>query len=133
MAATLSSASPATERKTLADVSTRAIKVELRTVSPQVPATPLRQVAAEAVRRATSQKAAAADIGISEARLSHKLKDGSLTLAQLETLGVKFGAELGAGCQQVYGANDPKAVLRREIREARERMERAAELIEEIA
>jgi hypothetical protein len=133
MPTNVQAAGGATERKTLADVSTRAIKVEIRSSSPQVGATPLREVAAEAVRRASSQKAAAADIGISEARLSHKLKDGSLTLAQLEALGAKFGAELGAGCQQVYGSNDPKAVLRREIREARERMERAAELIEEIA
>lgn len=124
MPTTVTQPNAATPRERLADVSGRPAKAELKA---QVPAIPLRDVAAEALRRAMSQKAAATDIDISEGRLSHKLKDGSLTLAQLEALGAVFGMRLGEVCREHYGTEDPQARMRRAIREAQEKIAEIAE------
>lgn len=107
----------ATRREKLAEVATRPAKAQLS-------ATELRAVAADALRRTTSQKAAAVDIGIDEGRLSHKLKDGSLTLAQLEALGPEFGAEFGRRLLAAYGE-----VVKTAQERARERL---PEIIREI-
>lgn len=113
MPSTMRDAADATPRERLADVRPQQAKAELHA---HVSATRLREVAAEALRRATSQKAAAIDIGIHEGRLSHKLKDGTLTLAQLEELGPTYAAELGEALIESFGAlTDPKAIARREL------------------
>lgn len=106
----------ATPRETLADVRPKQAKAELR---PQAAVILLREVAAEAIHRTSSQKAAAVDIGIHEGRLSHKLKDGSLTLAQLETLGPGYAAELGAHLTETYGSEreSPKQYARRLVQQ----------------
>lgn len=83
----------ATPRRTLADVRTAPVKATLRT---QSSATGLREVAAEALRRCTTQKSAAIDMQIDEGHLSRQLKDGSMTLARLEVLGDAYCAEFGA-------------------------------------
>lgn len=126
MAHTLTDPRDATPRERLAGVSGKPAKAELRT---QVGATPLRDVVAEALRRATSQKAAALEIAISEGRLSHKLKDGSLTVAQLEELGAIFGMRLGETCREMYGTEDPQERIRRAIREARQKIDELAEAL----
>lgn len=100
MAASLPSASGATLRKSLAEVCPSPVKAHLE---PQVPATRLRDDAEEAIRRTSSGKVAASTIGISEGRLSHKHDDGSLTLAQLETLGPEFAVEFAQQLQAAYG------------------------------
>lgn len=94
------SSSATTLRKSLAGVCPSPVKAHL---DPQVPATRLRDDAEEAIDRTSSQKAAAATIGISQGRLSHKNDDGTLTLAQLETLGPEFAVEFGVSIQKKYG------------------------------
>lgn len=121
MSSSIAERQAATPRETLASVRGSAVKADLK---PQVPATSLREVAAEAIRRVTSQKAAATDIGIHEGRLSHKLRDGSLTLAQLEALGPEYGAELGRELVEQYGplAASPKEHARKVIHEIEARL-----------
>lgn len=126
MAESIRQSNSATPRERLADVCPRPAKA---TLQPQEGATRLREVAAEALRRATSQKAAAADIGVSEGRLSHKVKDGTLTLAQLEALGPEFGRELGDECRRVYGEADPKDRARRVLLSLRRELDELAEVI----
>lgn len=101
-------------RESLAGVRPRPAKAEL---DPQVSATQLRDVAAEALHHVTSQKAAAGEIGIHEGRLSHKLRDGSLTLGQLEALGPVFAAELGRQLTEQYSTalESPASRARRVI------------------
>jgi hypothetical protein len=67
MPATLPKQPSATSRESLADVRGYGAKAEHH---PQEPASQLREVAATALRKTTSQKAAAADIDIHEGRLS---------------------------------------------------------------
>lgn len=106
----------AAPRQTLADVRGRAVKAELRT---QVGASRLRELAAETVKRVSSQKAAAIDLDLSESRLSHKFKDGTITLRELETLGVKYAAEFGRSLIEEYGeaVKSPKEQARERIPE----------------
>ena len=131
MPATLPNPAPATERRSLAGVSGKPIKADLR---PQVPATRLREIAAETVRRVSSQKAAALDIGVHEARLSHKLQDGSLTLAQLETLGPAFAAALGTELvEQFASLATPKARAQHTLRTIRGLLDELAQAVELIA
>lgn len=66
---------------------------------PHTPAPLVREAASEAVRASGHvHKAAASDLGLDRSRFSHKLKDGTLTLKEMEILGpafaVKFGTEL---------------------------------------
>lgn len=66
---------------------------------PHQPAPTVREAASEAIRASgNTHKAAAIDLELNRSRLSHKLKDGTLTLREMEILGpafaVKFGAEL---------------------------------------
>lgn len=112
MGAMVPERAPATPRETLADVRPRCAKATLR---PQEGASRLRESAADALQTVTSQKAAALDIGIHEGRLSHKLRDGSLTLKQLETLGPTYAAALGEQLTERYGEarESPKAYARR--------------------
>jgi hypothetical protein len=87
-------------RDTLAGIRTSTAKADLHT---QPGATSLRTVAAEALRRVTSQKAAAIDMQINEGHLSRQLNDGSITLARLEVLGDEFAAEFGALLLEQFG------------------------------
>lgn len=112
----------ATERQSLAG---SCAKAELRA---QVGAPPLREVAADALKRVTSQKAAALDVGISEGRLSHKVKDGTLTLRELEALGPDFGRALGEECQRTYGAETADARKQRLIRALRQHLDELSEV-----
>lgn len=131
MANSLPKLDGATERKTLADVCGKQIKAGLHPEHAQEGASLLRDVAADALTRIASQKAAATDIGIHESRLSHKLDEGSLTIAQLEKLGPAYAAELGRRLVDVYGPLvDPKQRARRQIREARRAIDELADYIE---
>lgn len=123
----------ATPRERLADVRPSQAKASL---DPQVGASRLRELAAEALKRVTSQKSAAIDIGIHEGRLSHKLKDGTLTLAQLESLNEpKFCAELGRLLVEEFGTEleDPLTRANRVIREAHAKLEELGEIMRFIA
>lgn len=129
------SASPdrAMERRTLADVCGRDASRPKADLQPQAGATRLRDVAAETIRAGGKQESAARDIEIHPARLSHKLKDGSLTLAQLEKLGPDYARAFGEGLMDQFGPVDTKAKLRRELRALREQTEVVADLVEKIA
>lgn len=130
MPQTLKAQSLAPERASLADVCGTTVKADLR---PHTSAPLLREIAAEAVEHTAIQKVAADQIGIHRARLSHKLKDGTLTLAQLETLGPEFGAELGRMLIDAFAPLDtPKARALRNIRDAHaalRELEQALELL----
>lgn len=131
MPASLPKLDGATERKSLADVSGHQVKADLR---PQVAASPLREVAKDTVRAVASQKAAASDIGISESRVSHKFDDGSMTLAQLEALGPTYAAEFGRRLLEVYGPlQSPRAQVKQEIREMRQRLDRLDQFVDFIS
>lgn len=84
----------------------------------------LRDVAAETIRRVTTQKAAALTIGIDQSRLSHKLKDGSVTLKQLELLGADYAVRFALDLLEAFGhvTKSPKERAR----------ERLPEIIREI-
>lgn len=120
MAAKVALLDGATERQSLPATSGRPLKIEPQ---PKVPARTLRLVStvADAVRLTDQQKNAAAAIGISEGRLSAKLKDGSLTVAQLDRLGDVFGQRLGEECVRTFGTETAEQRFRRLILEAREK------------
>ena len=100
-------------------------KAQLRPdIEPEVDGRRFREVAADALRRMTSQKAAALAIGISEGRLSTKLQDGSLTLRQLEALGLEYAVQLAHDVLVAYGASAKSSKQR-----ARERL---PEMLREI-
>ena len=95
-------AAHASHREELASVRTVPVKAELRT---QTGASALRDLAADAIRATSGNaRAAAIDLGIHEGHLSRQLKDGSLRLEQLETLGAPLLAELGRQLLVHYGA-----------------------------
>lgn len=92
----------ATRYETLAEIGGKPIKADLRS---QGGACQMRDVAADAIRHISSQKAAALDMKLSESRLSHKLKDGSVTIKELETLGPSYAAEFGSGLVKKYAGD----------------------------
>lgn len=100
MPASLREPLSAPERKSLADVCGKPAKADLR---PQVPATDLRELAAEARTRTVKLESAADEIGIHPSRLSHKFSDGSVTLAQLEKLGPQYAFEFGRQLVERFG------------------------------
>lgn len=131
MANTIAQPLPATPRERLADVRGSAVKADLKA---QLPATSMRAVAADAIHAVTSQKAAASDIGINEGRLSHKLKDGSLTLAQLEALGPRYTAKLGADLVERFAPlATPLAQAKQCLKDAERSLSEARDLLERIA
>lgn len=64
----------------------------------------MRELAAEAIRATSGNaRAAAIDLDIHEGHLSRQLKDGTLRIEQLETLGAPLLAELGRMLVEAYG------------------------------
>ena len=118
MGASLPKASEASHREELAAVRGKAVKVSLST---QVTASRLRDVAADAVRAFSGNaRAAAIDLDIHEGHLSRLMKDGTLRLEQLEVLGPAFAARLGEELvRQFAPLRDPKEQLRDLIRTMR--------------
>lgn len=121
----LTAAAPARERPSLADVCGKPVKADL---APHIPAPRMREVAASSVESTGTQKGAATDIGIDRSRLSHKLKDGSLNLAQMEALGPAFCAEFGRQLLEEYG---PLATPQMRVRQALRVMRRLIDEIEQ--
>lgn len=133
MAPMIATQIPATPREKLADVRPQPAKASLH---PQEGASRLRELAAEAIKRVTSQKSAAIDIGIHEGRLSHKLKDGTLTLAQLEALNEpKFCAEFGRLLVEEFGTalESPQARVDRIVREVHAKLNEIGDIVRFIA
>lgn len=130
MGSTMNSAVSASPRERLAEVRGSQAKADLKA---QPSATRLREIAAEALRRVTSQKAAAAEIGLHQGRLSHKLVDGSLTLAQLESLEhtPAFCAEFGKLLLEEYGQlADPKDYIYKRLRDVEEALHEFKQFLE---
>lgn len=131
MGSTLRTSADAPERPSLAEVCGKSIKAELH---PHLAAPRVRDVAAASVEHTTTHKGAASDIGIDRSRFSHKLKDGSLNLAQLEELGVAFAAEFGRQLLEVYGPlSTPQQRVRDAIREIRRKCDEVEQFLEFIA
>jgi hypothetical protein len=101
-------------------------KAEMRVNRDQ---SPLRVVVSEVIRRVTSQKAAALDMGIDQGQLSRQLQTGRITIERLETLGPLYAAELGRALNEQYGA----AIESRQARAQRVIPELIRELLEGIA
>lgn len=123
MAQSIAERQSAPERNSLADVCGKPIKAGLH---PQVPATNVREVAAEARARVVKLESAADEIGIHPARLSHKFTDGTLTLAQIERLGPTYAAELGRLLVEQFAPLATPAARIRKLADEQERI--AAEL-----
>lgn len=121
---TVESRASGTERNRLPGSSGGQLKAGLKAAHK-----PLREVVASAVELAMQQKEAAYLIGRSEGRLSSKLKDGSLTVRQLEALGVVFGRRLGEECKREYGTDDPVERMRLALADAKRKLEEAQEAI----
>ncbi len=83
--------------------------------------TRLREVAADTIHITSGNaRAAAIDMQIHEGHLSRSLKDGTIRLEQLECLGPAFAAKFGQELVERFGPLvDPKARVRRLIRESR--------------
>lgn len=122
---------PAPERASLADVCGKPAKADLH---PHLPAPLLREVAATAIERTDIQKEIADQIGIHRSRLTHKLKDGSLTLRQLEELGPEFFVILGQELLETFGPlATPQARARQVIRAIRAALDELDQFTELIA
>lgn len=94
----------------------------------------LRDVAATAIERTDIQKEVADQIGIHRSRLTHKIKDGSLTLKQLEELGPRFAVLLGQELLETYGPlATPKARAKEDIRTIRKLLDELDQALELIA
>lgn len=121
MAQSIVASSPATPRESLANVRATANKTAVR---PQEAASPMREVAKDAIRRVGKQSAAASDIGIHEGRLAHKLTDGTISIGELERLGPHYAAEFGRQLLERFGPlSTPQARIRQAIRDARANLE----------
>ena len=104
MAPTVPPAAPASQREVLVPACTSR----------------LRDVAGDAIRATSGNaRAAAIDLAVHEGHLSRQLKDGTIRLEQLEILGAGFAAAFGAELVERFGPSDPKARVRRLIREGR--------------
>lgn len=107
----------AMERKSLPALPDKAVKTASVPPLPAQDEVLLLAVAALALRRTCSQKAAAIDMGLSEGRLSTKLTDGSLTLKQLSKLGPKYLSELRRALIE-HAMESPGAPFERRILES---------------
>lgn len=136
MSQSVAARSAATPRESLADVRATENKKAARPPTPppaqaQEPASPLREVARDAIRRVGKQSAAATDIGIHQGRLTHKLTDGTIQLAELEKLGPLYAAEFGRQLLERFGpVATPHARAKTLMRELRRMHDELAQLID---
>lgn len=130
MANTMAQPQQSTRNQSLDSVRPAQAKADLRVNDSQ---STLRPLIAEAIRRVSSQKAAATDMGIDPAQLTRQLQSGHLTVERLEALGPQYAAELGRLLLEQYGAlATPQSRLRQKARDLREianEIEQAAELV----
>lgn len=130
MAQSIASSSAATPRESLADIRATDHKPAVR---PQEAASPLREVAKDAIRRIGKQSAAASDIGIHEGRLAHKLSDGTISLGELERLGPHYAAEFGRQLLERFGPlSTPHARARQLLREMGRMQDELSQLIDHL-
>lgn len=92
---------------------------------PHTPACDMRTHAAEVLGRTHKQEVAARLIGISQSRVSHKFSEGTVTIKELEALGVDYMVGLANQILDVYGplASSPAARLRQIAKDARALLE----------
>ena len=132
MPSTLSNQRVASHREELATVRPKPAKAELK---PQVTASAMREVAAEAIRSAHGkQETAANEVGIHFASLSRQLKDGTLRLEQMEKLGPAFAVKFAEELLRQYGSlASPKDYARRLIRDIESALSELRQFIEDAA
>lgn len=93
-----------------------------------------RPLITEAIRRVSSQKAAAIDMGIDPAQLTRQLQNGHLTVERLEKLGPEYAAEFGRLLLEQYGPlSTPQARAKAAIREVRRLIDELDQVLEHIA
>jgi hypothetical protein len=80
------------------------------------------EIAKDVVQSASKQEALAEQIGISGGRLSSKLTDGSLTLAQLDAMGDEVIVPVAERILEQRG-HSAAAVVRQAIRDCRKALE----------
>jgi hypothetical protein len=118
-------------RQRLSDVHGVPVKAGLH---PNEPERFLREVAKDTIRAIGKQGSAAADIAISEGRLSAKLADGSIALKQLERLGLSYAVSFAENILKRYGPlATPQARARQLVREMRDRLNEIDQYLEHIA
>lgn len=92
----------------------------------------MRGVAADTVRAMYGkQESAAEEAHLSPSRFSHKLSDGTITLAELERFGGTYAAEFGAALVKTFGSPDPMVQARDALKMARACVDRALEMLVE--
>lgn len=128
MSATLPKPSSAPERPSLAGACAKA------DLAPHPPAPRVRDCAAEAVRAKGTHKGAASDLGLDRSRFSHKLKDGSLRLSELEELGPDVAVKMAEEILEHFAPLvTPAARMRHQLRMAKRALDEAEQLVEFIA
>lgn len=121
----------ALERLSSAAPCGRSAKADLH---PHTDACDMRSPAADALKLTAKQETAADAAGISQSRLSHKFKDGTLTLAQMEAFGPAFAAKYGQELVERYGPlTDPKAQARLMVRAMRQQLDALEQYLEHVA
>ena len=122
---------PGTPQQKLSDVHGVPVKANLH---PKVPETPLREIAKDTIQLLGKQESAAGDIEISAGRLSAKLADGSITVKQLESLGIDYAVRFAEEILRQLGPlATPKMRARHTLHRIRQAVEELDQYLEYIA
>lgn len=130
-ASSLARTSAVTPQERLSEIHGSPAKAALH---PKEPETFLRDIAKDTIQIVGKQGSAATEIDISEGRLSAKLDDGSITLKQLERLGVPYAVRLAEEILRQLGPlATPKDRMRAEIRAMRRHMDELEQGLEYLS
>lgn len=132
MPQTMPHVTAASQRDSLASVRGTTVKASL---SPQVRASQLPELADVAIKKGHGKNLAAAEVlGLSESHLGRLVNDGDLKLKQLEALGPATCAAFGRQLVETYEPlATPKARAKQKIREARAALDELDQVVELIA
>lgn len=101
---------------------------------PKEPEGFLREIAKDTIKTVGKIETAAEEIDISAARLSAKLTDGSVTLKQLEALGIPYAVRWAEEILRQLGPlSTPQARMREQIRAIRRAADELEQGLEHIA
>lgn len=124
-ASSLAASSSEAPQQKLSGIHGSPVKASLH---PKEPEGFLRETAKDTIQTVGKIETAAVDIDISAARLSAKLADGSVTLKQLESLGINYAVRWAEDILRKLGPlATPQARMREQIRAIR----RAADELEQ--
>ena len=112
MSSSLAERIPVNRQQKVAGLYAEPVKAAPR---PKGPERFLREPAKDAIQATQKQGTAATDIGLSEGRLSAKLSDGTITLGELERLGVAWAVRYAEEVLRQHGALASPAARAREV------------------